>query len=287
MSEYCPNCGEEITQGSAFCSHCGEAITPQQSAAGGTRGTDHATGQQEAGWGESHQQQQTDRGPQVPRKGAVDTLSQAFGWATNEPALVGLFLLGGLVSGLLQVAAPALSFLDIIINSIVGAVAFIAAERKLQNSRFDVMAAVERAVDRVLPLVLVAIGYGLAVTVGLILLVIPGIYLGVRLSLALPACILDGRGVEESFSTSWDVAGKNMEKLFGIFLIYFGVFFAFAVVSFAAGGQGVGQNPAYLVGSSVIAALVGSVYSLAIGRIYLENRPGQPRQQFESQSQQY
>ena len=57
MPQYCPNCGEEITQGSSFCSYCGEEITPQQSAGGGTTRNDHATGGQEAGWGESHQQQ--------------------------------------------------------------------------------------------------------------------------------------------------------------------------------------------------------------------------------------
>lgn len=185
MPEHCPNCGEEVMQGASFCSHCGEDITPQQSAAGGTAGNDHATGQQEAGWGESHQQQQTHRGPQVPRKNAIDTLSQAFSWLTSEPALIGLFLVGGLISGVVQVVAPALNFFGIIINSVVGAVAFIAAERKLQNSQFDVMAAIQRAIGRLLSLVVIAIGYAIAVGIGLVLLVIPGIYLGVRLSLAL------------------------------------------------------------------------------------------------------
>jgi len=285
MPRYCQNCGEEITEGASFCSNCGEDITPRQSAAGGTTGNDHATGQQEAGWGESHQQQ-THRGPQVQRKNAVDTLSQAFSWLTGEPQLIGLFLVGGLVSGVIQVAAPALNVLGLVINSIVGAAAFIAAERKLQNSQFDVMAAVERAVGRLLPLVVIALGYTLAVFVGALLLVIPGIYLGVRLSLALPACILDGQGVSESFSTSWEVAGKNMGKIFGIFLIYFGFFIALSVLSFAAGGESVLENPAYLLGTSIIGALLAAVYNLAIGRVYLENRPEQSQQQFQSQPQQ-
>jgi hypothetical protein len=287
MPEYCPNCGEEVAQGASFCSYCGEDITPRQSVAGNTTGTDHAAGQQEAGWGESHQQQQTHRGPQVPRKGAVDTLSQAFSWLMSESALVVLFLVSGLISGVVQVAAPALNFFGIIINSIIGAVAFIAAERKLQNSQFDVMAAIERAVGRIISLVVIAIGYAVAVGIGVLLLVIPGIYLGVRLSLALPACILDGQGVSESFSTSWDVAGENMGKIFGIFLIYFGFFVALGVLSFAAGGQTVTEDPTYLVGSSIIGALVGAVYNLAIGRVYLENRPEQSQQQPENQPQQY
>jgi hypothetical protein len=287
MPQYCPNCGEEITQGSSFCSYCGEEVTPQQSAGGGTTRNDHATGGQEAGWGESHQQQQTPRRPQVSKKSAVDTLSQAFSWLMSEPALIGLFLLGGLLSGVVQVAAPALSFFGIITNSVIGAVAFIAAERKLQNSQFDVMAAIKRAVGRILSLVVIAIGYGIAVGIGLILLVLPGIYLGVRLSLALPACILDGQGISESFSTSWDVAGENMGKIFGIFLIYFGFFIALGVLSFAAGGQALLEDPTYLLGSSIISALLAAVYNLAIGRVYLENRPEQSQRQPGNGPQQY
>lgn len=275
MPDYCPSCGEEVTRGSSFCSYCGEDLTPQQSAAGGTTGTDHATGQQATGWGESREQQQAHRGPQVRRKGAVDTLSQAFSWLMSEPPLIGLFLVAGLISGVVQVAAPALGVFGIVINSIIGAVAFIAAERKLQSSQFDVMAAIERAIGQILSLVVIAIGYAIAVFIGLVLLVVPGIYLGVRLSLALPACILDGQGVSESFSTSWDVAGENMGKIFGIFLIYFGFFIALGVVSFAAGGQGVTEDPTYLMLTSIIGALVGGGYNLAIGRVYLENRPEQ------------
>jgi len=286
MPRYCQNCGEEVTQGASFCSNCGEDVTPKQSAAGGTTRTDQATGQQEAEWGESHQHQQTHRGPEVPRKNAVDTLSQAFGWLTSEPSLIGLFLVGGLLSGIIQVAAPALNVVGLVINLVMGAVAFIAAERKLQNNQFDVMAAIERAIGRLLSLVVIAIGYGIAVVIGLVLLVVPGIYIGVRLSLALPACILDGKGVSESFSTGWKVAGRNMKKIFGIFLIYFGFSIALGVVSFAAGGQTVVESPTYLLGTSFIGALLAAVYNLAIGRVYLENRPEQS-QQTEHQSQQY
>ncbi|PSQ63146.1 MAG: hypothetical protein BRD21_03600 [Halobacteriales archaeon SW_8_66_22] len=286
MVTYCPNCGEEVTQGASFCSNCGKDITQEQSAAGNTTRTDQATGQQEAEWGESQEHQQTHRGPQVPRKNAVDTLSQAFSWLTSEPELIGLFLVGGLLSGIIQVLAPALNLVGLVINSVVGAVAFIAAERKLQDSQFDVMTAVESAVGRIVSLVIIALGYAIAVGIGLLLLVLPGIYLGVRLSLALPACILDGKGISESFSASWEVAGEHMGKIFGIFLIYFGFFIALGVLSFAAGSQALLEDPTYLIGSSIISALLAAVYNLAIGRVYLENRP-QQSQQFENQSQQY
>lgn len=282
MEEYCPNCGEQTEPGATFCSYCGEQLTDDQP-------TQHGGGKQhDDGWGtEQGRQRETGQAAggrrqqqhqPIPRRGALDTFSQGFSWLLSEPSLIGLFVAGALVSSVVQIVAPSLSILNIFVNSLIGAVAFIATERKVQNSQFDISAAVQQAIDRIVSLVVIAFVYGVAVIVGIIMLVVPGIYLGCRLALALPACILDGQGVSESLSTSWEVADGNLQKIFGMFLLYFGIVFAFTAFAVGTGGQSTVENPAFVLVSSVAGAVVGGAYNLAIGRVYLENRHQQAQQ---------
>jgi len=273
MPEYCPNCGEAVQQDAAFCDNCGAELRGDRS---GSASQQSRQGGDEPGGGwTGGNAREASRDSSVPRKNAVDTLSQGFSWLFGEPVLIGVFVAGAVVSGILQIAAPGLRFVGSLVNLLVGAVAFVAAERKLNQRPFDVSEAFNEAVGQIVPLIVIVIGYGIVVGIGLLLLIVPGIYLGARLSLALPACVLDKKGIGESFSTSWDVAGGNLGKIIGIFLLFAGIVFAVGIVSggaAVAGGVSGQPDPALILVTSAIGAVVAGGYNLAIGRVYLENR---------------
>jgi len=77
----------------------------------------------------------------------------------------------------------------------------------------------KRTFDRLGALLGVAIVAGLIVGIGLILLVIPGIIAATGLAVAVPACIVEGKGVGDSLSRSWNlVKGHFWHTLGAIFL---------------------------------------------------------------------
>ncbi len=58
--------------------------------------------------------------------------------------------------------------------------------------------------------------------VGLVFILVPGIYLGVVLSLALPIMVFEGKGIGDSFSDSFSLIRDNWWFTFGV-LIVFGI----------------------------------------------------------------
>jgi hypothetical protein len=111
------------------------------------------------------------------------------------------------------------------------------------------------------------------VGIGLILLIIPGIYIGGRLILAFPACVLDGKGVSDSLSTGWDVGGGNVLKLVGIFLISAVAVVGLQILAGIFGGFSAVNSPVFLLLTAPITGILGGAVQMGVGRVYLENRP--------------
>jgi hypothetical protein len=61
---------------------------------------------------------------------------------------------------------------------------------------------------------------GLAISVGTILLVIPGIYIACRLLVCVPVALIEERGPRDSLTRSWDLTKDNAGRAFMIFLLY-------------------------------------------------------------------
>ena len=106
----------------------------------------------------------------------------------------------------------------------------------------------------------VSIIYGLAVGIGTVLFVIPGIFLAVSLVFAQPAVILEDAGVIEALERSWSLTSGNRLKLFGLGVLV-------VVLSGVVGGV-VGLFGAFVpvLGDLVSAAVTGvaSVFGLAV-----------------------
>src|SRR6266540_3445421 len=67
--------------------------------------------------------------------------------------------------------------------------------------------------------VLVSVLVGLAIIGGLILLVIPGIYVGVRLAVSIEALVVEGRRGTQAMGRSWGLVGGHWWHAFGTLLV--------------------------------------------------------------------
>lgn len=209
----------------------------------------------------------------VPRKNAVDTMLEAIGWLQRNPILIAVFFVVGILQGLAEISL-AFSLIGLLASVYVGAVAHLFAHEEAFGSISEFGSVSSRALGRLPWLVAIYVVYLLAVTVGLLLLVIPGIYLALRLSLALPACVIDDEGVVESFETSWTAAKGNLSKLFGISILAFLVLFGTGIVTVVLGFFGEAGLIVGVLISAVATAVVSPIVQLAYARVYLENRGG-------------
>jgi hypothetical protein len=66
---------------------------------------------------------------------------------------------------------------------------------------------------------LVSVLVGLATIAGLILLVIPGIYIGVRLAVSIEALVVEGRRGTEAMGRSWELVGGHWWHAFGALVV--------------------------------------------------------------------
>lgn len=78
--------------------------------------------------------------------------------------------------------------------------------------------AIQRGLDAFAPLLLVIVMFAAAVTLGLLALIIPGIYLLVRLSLCIQAVIVEGERGADALRRSWDLVKGSWLRVAGITL---------------------------------------------------------------------
>jgi glycerophosphoryl diester phosphodiesterase family protein len=121
------------------------------------------------------------------------------------------------------------------------------------------------AAARLVPgFIAVSILFGLAIVVGLFLLVIPGFYVGIRLSCAITAYLLTGRGVFASLSYSWRLTAGNFWRLTLIFSVYIVLILVFyvlagAVATAVAVPFGLGDVALITAVTTALAVILGSI----------------------------
>jgi hypothetical protein len=79
------------------------------------------------------------------------------------------------------------------------------------------------------------IASGILTVVGFILLIVPGVLLALRWSVAAPALVLEGRSLTEAMGRSADLTKDRRGSIFLLFLIYLGIEFVLQAVLSAVG----------------------------------------------------
>ena len=125
--------------------------------------------------------------------------------------------------------------------------------------------------DAFFPFVGMAIITALAVMVGLVALVIPGLYLITRWSIAAPILLIDGKGPIKALQDSWErTKGSDFSILLAV-LLFFGVpTLASIAASFVFGPEeplGIGLSQlASAVASALGVAMAVALYARMVGR---------------------
>lgn len=203
----------------------------------------------------------------------ASTFVQSLRWALRRPALLVAFLavqLSAVAGWVLQAAFVPLT---VVLSLVAIAVTYrytreLAADK--DTTAGGVLGVAASLLGQLVTLALVFFLYVAFVIIGLVLFVLPGIYAGVRLTLAFPACVIDGHRAFDSLDAGWAVAEGTVAELFGIAVLWLlggGVVYTVPVVS----GRLVLAPRVVLLLSPVI-AVVSAAATLSVGRIYVENR---------------
>jgi uncharacterized membrane protein len=153
--------------------------------------------------------------------GAV--FSQAF--ATLQSKLL-FFVFAGLMVGLASLVGTngPLVLIGILLTLVVGAVAQILTVRATTgplgvDAGTEFVPAVQAALPKFVPVFLTSLLVGIFVFLGLIVLVVPGVFLAVMLMVSTVACILEDRPPVEALKRSRELTRGNRWRLLGLLLI--------------------------------------------------------------------
>jgi hypothetical protein len=176
---------------------------------------------------------------------AFEQLGRNFGpFVVMAAILVGI---PAAVSGILQLMAldgnPGLRILVGIVN-ILGGLAGLVLQAaiirisagELDGRRPDVGASLGAGLRKLLPLVGLVIVIGLAVGVGVVLLIVPGVMIGLVWSVAVPSYVVERIGVFDALRRSADLTRGNRWRILGLYLLFGIAVLLVDMVVFTIGG---------------------------------------------------
>lgn len=150
----------------------------------------------------------------------------AFDLDSTETVDSGSALAGTLVAALIQFAAAALAI----------AACFKAISAAYLGEHAGVAESLRYAVGRLLPLLVAYFLVVIIVGLGLVALIIPGIWLAVKLSMAFPAVVFERTGPFAAIGRSWALTKGNWWRVFGTLLVVFLISFVLQIVLAAVAG---------------------------------------------------
>lgn len=187
----------------------------------------------------------------APRVQAGDVIGEAWDhykahWQHLLPFALVVYLILGLVSLVLTLA---LGWLGAILGAFIGIIgvfwlqgALVEAVADIRDGRADLTMGQTfgRVQQHIGTLAIAGILAGLAVAVGFVLLIAPGLYLLTIWSVLIPAIVLERRGVMEAFGRSRELVSGYGWSAFGVvvlcFLILIGVSIVVSLVTVWLGG---------------------------------------------------
>lgn len=160
--------------------------------------------------------------------------------------------------------------LRVVLSSLCEAMVLYAAFQTLRSRPVSIAGSVARGLQRFLPVVGTSLLTTIIVTLGIFLLVIPGLIASIMLALALPVCVVERLGPIDSLSRSAELTKGFRWQIFG-------ALFAVGIVEMVAGlAIGVTRHtdtlPLYLGLLFVVTVLFRAYQSVLIAIIYHDLR---------------
>lgn len=217
--------------------------------------------------------------PAARRIGAGDVISETFSvYRDNFGALFGsalaVFIVVGIIAGLIQTGD---SFILALVASIVRLAGHalytgfvVRLVHDVRDGRRDetVGDLFEAAMPAILSLIVFGILFGIAVGIGFVFLIVPGLILLTFWSVGAPAIVIEGLNPIEAFGRSWRLVRGNAWSVFGALLLAFLIVLAIQfVISAIATSIG---DLALVIGVVLGAALTAPIYSLAVSILYFD-----------------
>lgn len=135
----------------------------------------------------------------------------------------------------------------------------------------------------VLPLILAGIVVGIAIGVGLLLLIIPGLFLMTIWAVVGPVIVLERTGVFAALGRSHELVKGNGWNVFGVIVLMFLLVFVFSAI--AAGIASAGGDVVRLLVGWAATVLVAPIAALASAVLYFALRDAQGAEQPPAQTQ--
>jgi hypothetical protein len=152
---------------------------------------------------------------------------------------------GGDASAPLAATTVSFLFALVVIPPLVTALHVVVVQGLARGEEPVVGAALSAAASRLLPAVGAVVIYALAVTVGLILLIVPGIYLAVRWYFAAQAAVVDGLGPKAALVRSGELVDGRWWRVLGLVVVFSLITGTFSAVSEAL-VRGVENGPLFV-----------------------------------------
>lgn len=138
---------------------------------------------------------------------------------------------------------------------------------------------------RILPLLGTSILIGICVAVGVVLCILPGIWIAVLFSLATPALVLEGLTVRQAFTRSKELVRGAWWSTFGFFAAAVGIIWVVDILlslpfgNFSFGAAATGQDTlttGYLVTTTIVGVISGVLtypfVSTMVALVYIDRR---------------
>ena len=206
---------------------------------------------------------------------AFDTYTKYVG-----PLLGGALILIGIAGVINGILSTSDSLFLILLGSIVSLIAgvlytgyVVKLVQDVRDGRMDqsVGELISAAAPFIGTLILNGILYGIAVGIGLFLLIVPGLILLTIWAVVAPAIVVENQGVIDAFGRSRELVRGHGWPVFGVIVLAFLIVFAIAIVAGIVGaaiGDDAGRVIAGTIGNVIaypIAALVSSILFFDLG----------------------
>ena len=198
-------------------------------------------------------------------------ISRTWGTLMKKPGVyLGICFVFGLVATLINVgltlANPMLgsllgNIISMIINLLGGAAIVYVAFQDLRDVRMGLKEALIYVSGRLVPLFLVALLSGLGIGIGMLLLVVPGIFLACIWIVAVPACVVEKLGPVDCLRRSMELTKGYRLTIFGALVVIVAAFIIFGAIATFLGGAVLTMTTSIAV-MALTAALLSLVLTL-------------------------